>query len=111
LTEARAINDAGQIVGVGRRNNTTRAFLLNPLAPPPPASTITRLRVEGADVLISYTTVASAQYVVEVRAPVGAGIWSEINTAVPGTGGEMTVTNHGGLAWPDRYYRVKALGP
>jgi probable HAF family extracellular repeat protein len=33
FTEATAINDAGQIVGVGRHNGQTRAFLLKPVLP------------------------------------------------------------------------------
>jgi hypothetical protein len=33
FTEATAINDAGQIVGVGRHNGQVRAFLLKPVLP------------------------------------------------------------------------------
>ena len=35
LTEARGVNAAGQIVGLGQLNSTIRAFLLTPVPPPP----------------------------------------------------------------------------
>jgi probable HAF family extracellular repeat protein len=111
LIEVRAINDAGQIVGVGRRNNTTRGFLLRPILPAPPAPTITGLKFEGDDVLLSFTTVATASYSVEIRGQFGPGEWSELIQDLPGSGGVVTATNAGGASLTNQFYRIKAATP
>jgi probable HAF family extracellular repeat protein len=104
LIEARAINDAGQIVGTGRRNGSYRAFLLNPKTAPPP--TITRINRQGADVVIEFSTVAGAVYRLEDRSGVGGGGWAALGDAMSGIDGQTVVTNLGGGGQTMRFYRV-----
>jgi probable HAF family extracellular repeat protein len=111
LTEARAINDAGQIVGVGRFGGTDRGFILDPIMVAAQPSTITDLRTDGAGVLISFTTVTAARYAVESRANLADGAWTEVIGNLSGTGAVMTITNVGGLGSPARFYRVKSFIP
>jgi probable HAF family extracellular repeat protein len=109
LIEARAINDAGQIVGIGRFGGADRAFLLNPVVTMPPAPTITGLKISGPDILISFTTSLAATYAVETRMNITTDNWNEVVKDLPGTGAVITVTNLGGLSGSARFYRVKIL--
>lgn len=51
ITEAMDINDAGQIIGMGRFNGRMTAFLLNPLAAPVPEPAAWLLLLAGVPVL------------------------------------------------------------
>jgi probable HAF family extracellular repeat protein len=105
LTEARSINDSGQIVGVGRRGGVNRAFLLNPVPK------ITRLNTSGTNVLVSFTSINTAPYVLESRDDVAKGSWSNTVTGLSGNGGTLTATNRGAARLRQRFYRAKLLTP
>jgi chitinase len=109
LVEARAINNAGQITGVGRRNGQVRGFLLNPNVPGP---TFTGIGISGADVGLTFTTSQFTRYRVEKRntlAPVDA--WTETSDVVTGTGDEMTWTDVDALSTSTKLYRIKVSQP
>jgi probable HAF family extracellular repeat protein len=110
LVEARAINDAGQIVGLGRVGGTTRGFLLNPI-PTISGPTLTNIRIRNADVLISFTSEAGAAYVLQASTNLVNGSWENVLAGIPGTGSIMTVTNSGGAALTQKYYRLEASAP
>lgn len=105
LVEARAINDAGQIVGVGTYGGQTHAFLLN--TPP----RITSVNLSGSDCLVSFTTVNNATYTLVGRDDVASGAWSNIVTGISGNGGIVTATNTNALTLPKRFYRAKLNSP
>jgi len=105
LVEARAINDAGQIVGVGTYGGQARAFLLNP------APRITSVDARGYDFLVSFTTVNNANYTLVGRDDVASGAWSDVVTGISGNGGIVTATNTGALTLPKRFYRAKLSSP
>ncbi|HXI71481.1 MAG TPA: hypothetical protein VNN22_14085 [Verrucomicrobiae bacterium] len=105
LNEARAINDSGQIVGIGQFNGTNHAFLLNPVPE------ITNVKVIGLDVLISFTTINAAAYAVEYNGDLSSSSWSDLITNVIGNGGIETVTNSGAAGQPQRFYRVQLSKP
>ncbi|HYG33469.1 MAG TPA: hypothetical protein VEC99_01715 [Clostridia bacterium] len=105
LLEARAINDAGQIVGTGMYNGSLHAFLLNPIASAAPK--ITTVTLNGADVLVSFTTRSNTDYVLETTTSLEAGSWSNALTGIQGTGGTVTVTNSGNATLPRQFFRVK----
>ena len=111
LTEARAINDSGQIVGVGRFEGVNHAFLLSPLPALPPAPEITSLMFSGLNVLISFTTANSASYGVEGREYLASGSWSNLISGIVGTGGIVTATNSDAADVPQRFYRVRLSPP
>jgi probable HAF family extracellular repeat protein len=110
LTEARAINDAGQIVGTGIFDGVNRAFLLNPL-PAAPLPTITGVRVSAGDILVSFTTIADVTYAVEARTLLTTGNWGPLIGSIPGTGAVITITNAGAASLPQQFYRVRAVVP
>lgn len=111
LTEARAINDLGQIVGVGQFNGANHAFLVTPALSPFPAPRITSLMISGVDVLISFTTTNSASYSVEGSEYLTTGSWSNRISGIVGTGGIVTATNSGAAGLPYRFYRVRLSMP
>jgi uncharacterized membrane protein len=105
LGEARAINDSGQIVGVGQFDSANHAFLLNPYPE------ITGVKVSGLDVLISFTTINTAPYIVVGSEDLVSGSWSNLITGIIGNGGIVTVTNSGAASLPRRFYRVQLFVP
>lgn len=105
LAEARGINDAGQIVGTGQFNSVVHAFLLNP------APEITGIRISGADVLISFSTVNAARYAVASRNDLAGGDWSNLAAGIEGTGGIVTITDAGAANQAKRFYRVSLQSP
>ncbi len=108
LVEARAINDAGQIAGVGKLGGADHMFLLNP---PTTSVRMTGIRTSGADALVSFTTMSGATYDLLGRANIASGSWSNIVTGISGTGNTVTVTDAGALARPRMFYRVKMNSP
>jgi hypothetical protein len=111
LVEARAINDAGQITGVGTSGGPLRAFLLSPAASAPEAPVITEVRRSGADVLVSFTTIAGANYTLLGRGELTGGAWEDRVAGISGTGGTVTVTDAWTPGSPQRYYRVRLNAP
>jgi probable HAF family extracellular repeat protein len=105
LVEARAINDVGQIVGVGTLSGMTRAFLLNP------SPRITRIQAVSTNILVSFTSVQAGPYNLAAREQVQSGAWSNVVAGLSGTGGIVTATNRGAARLPRRFYRVTLGGP
>jgi probable HAF family extracellular repeat protein len=110
LIEARSIDDSGQIVGVGRLLGADHGFLLNPILPGL-IPRITGVTAQGANLLVSFTTVNSLQYVVESRTNLSVGVWSDAITGIVGNGGIVTGTNLGVATLTPRFYRVRVVGP
>ena len=108
LVEARAINDAGQIVGTGTHGGVHHAFLLTPNATSLPAPTITAVILSGPNVVISFTTVGTATYALQTSDTVPSNTWSNVVTGALGTGSTVSVTNAGGAGLSRRFYRVSA---
>jgi probable HAF family extracellular repeat protein len=104
LTDARAINDSGQIVGVGQFGGATHAFLLNPYP------VITDLSLAGSDFRISFTTINAAAYTIMRSADLKAGSWSNLVTGIVGNGGIMTVSA-GTAGQPRYFYRISLTVP
>lgn len=108
LTEARAINDSGQIVGFGQFGGNKHAFLLNPIVADPGPS-ITGISFAGSDVALSFTTSATADYVVEERDNFETGSWADAVTGIVGTGNIVTATVPGATGLNRRFYRVRLV--
>jgi len=106
LTEARAINDAGQIIGLGTYGGGKRAFLLNPVSLP----IITEVRIAGADVILGFRTVKAATYAIQTSPTLSPETWTDAMTGIIGTGQIVTVTNLSGATLGRRFYRVKGSG-
>jgi probable HAF family extracellular repeat protein len=111
LIEARAINDAGQIAGIGRFNGANHAFLLNPLPTPPLGPMITGIRIEGDDVLITLTTDEDTGYTVEATDSLSPDSWNDVITGIAGNGDIVTITDVDGADRPGRFYRVRFTPP
>jgi hypothetical protein len=64
----------------------------------------------GTNLVISFTTMHAGEYSIQaVGSPAGA--WTNVMTQIPGSGGNVTVTNFGGAAFPPRFFRVKLSLP
>jgi probable HAF family extracellular repeat protein len=100
LVEARAINDAGQITGIGTFGGKMRIFLLNP----PPF--ITGVKRSGTNVLVSIKTIGGEHYSLVSRENITSGVWTNRVTGINGTGATVTVTDSGAVAVPKRFYRA-----
>ena len=105
LTEARAINDAGQIAGLGTYGGASHIFLLNPLP------SITAIALSGTNVLVRFSTLLDRTYSLVSRENVAAGAWSPAVTNLVGNGSIVTATNLGGLLQPQRFYRARLDNP
>jgi hypothetical protein len=105
LIEARAINDRGQIAGVGWADGGQRGFLLTPgtlvIAPQ-----FTDVAIYGSDVRVAFRTAQGATYALETATQANAQGWSVAVGSIPGTGGEVSVVHPGGAGQAQRYYRV-----
>jgi probable HAF family extracellular repeat protein len=110
LIEARAINDAGQIAGVGMFEGVRRTFLLTPL-PATDAPVITGLEIDGGAILISFSTTETGVYSVEERINFDTGSWATALEEINGTGGVVTATIANAAAGVSRYFRVTLEQP
>jgi PKD repeat protein len=70
---------------------------------------ITLVRISGTNVLVQVTTVVGRNYQLERRDAIGAGSWTAVDGTVPGTGGNVQLTDAGGAAQARRFYRVHEL--
>ncbi len=70
---------------------------------------ITSVRILGADVSISFTTVAAHHYRVERTADLAGGVWAAVADNLAGTGGILQVSDVNGTSQPQRFYRVRLL--
>lgn len=107
LIEAKSINNSGQIVGIGRRNNEERGFLLNPVGSNP---AFTSISVVGNDVELSFAARQSQWYRVEKQDALAAtSPWMEISEEVAGNGGVATWTHVEGAGAASSFYRLKEI--
>jgi probable HAF family extracellular repeat protein len=111
LVEARAINDAGQITGVGTLGGSNHAFLMKPASVVVQAPQITTIQTIGSDIVISFTTAAGAVYDVQANGTLASNGWGDISSTVTGNGAMMSVTHTGGALFPGRFYRVRVSTP
>jgi probable HAF family extracellular repeat protein len=100
LVEARAINDLGQIVGVGNFAGASHGFLLTPMPK------ITGVKIKGSDVLVSFTSASGAPYTLLARTNLSSGSWSNQIKGITGNGGIVTATNTGAAALRRQFYRA-----
>jgi probable HAF family extracellular repeat protein len=99
LSEAKAINDSGQIVGLGTIHSATHMFLLTP------GFRLASIEVFGRSVLLRFPTEKGATYSVQTRANLGSTSWSGTTSGIAGTGNMLTVTNAIGASGT-QFYRV-----
>jgi probable HAF family extracellular repeat protein len=109
LTEARAINDAGQIAGVGLSGNAAHAFLLSPgstNAPAPPR--FLSILLFNSSVVLQFTTSPGSPYAVQTNGSLSGGVWANSSPTFTAAGTSVSVTNPLTSA-RQLFYRVKAL--
>lgn len=99
LFEARGINDAGQIVGLGRRNTSTRNFLLQP------HPVVEEVAAAGSSFVVRFDAVNRGTYTVESVTSLLSTNWIVSPGAVTGTGASASFTNNTGAA--AAYWRLK----
>lgn len=109
LVEARGINDAGQITGVGVRGGASHAFRLNPTSIALAAPRITSIGAQSSDVVIHFTTIVGKNYSLQSNGTVAGGNWSNVSTTIAGTGNTVSVTDSGALSSSVKFYRVVQL--
>ena len=105
LTEARAINDKGQIAGVGRLNGVLHGFLLEPYF------NIVRQEVQGADLILEFSSVSNNTYFIQASTNLDGNHWVNMITNISGNTGTTVVTNYGAVLGPQGYFRVGCVFP
>jgi hypothetical protein len=70
---------------------------------------IASIRLEGNDVIVSFSSLLNEQYRLEWIGDLPGNSWGTLIDAVDGTGGTMEVTDVGGIGHPSRFYRVVRL--
>jgi probable HAF family extracellular repeat protein len=105
LIEARAINDAGQIAGVGNFGGANHAFRLTPATTSIQPPRIQSLQMSGSSVIIQFTTVLNQHYALQGSASLLPTSWADLQTNIIGTGGILSITNS--VASPLQFYRVQ----
>lgn len=70
---------------------------------------ITAIATSGANVVVTFTTVAGKQYVVEFRDAAGSGNWTQAGNLVSGTGSPVTITHTNAASASQRFCRVRLV--
>lgn len=109
LVEARAINDAGQITGIGQLAGTNHVFRLSRLASPNQPPQITSIQISNGKIVLWFTTIAARTYALQTNSTLSSTGWGNLTTNLVGTGATLSVTNVPGLASRHRFYRVWLL--
>jgi probable HAF family extracellular repeat protein len=109
LVEARAVNDAGRITGIGQLGGINHVFRLSPLLTTNQAPKITSIQTSGANVILHFTTMASRTYAVLTNATLSSTGWGNLATNIVGNGGTVAVTNLSGISSLPKFYRVRLL--
>jgi probable HAF family extracellular repeat protein len=110
LNEARAINDAGHIAGVGSFNGISHAFLLTPTTASTNNASPPELAVAFEDfthIVLSFASTLGVQYIVQTNGSPAAAGWGNTATLLSGTGDVLFVTNSPAKVSP-LFYRVRA---
>jgi probable HAF family extracellular repeat protein len=112
LTEARAVNDDGQITGLGLFGGSPHTFLLTPVSSntnaPPPELTI--FLGSSSQVVLEFASVAGAHYTVQTNSSASNAGWGISGPVLTGTGGTLSVTNSTGKS-VSLFYRAEVSGP
>jgi probable HAF family extracellular repeat protein len=111
LTEAHAINDAGQIVGLGTLNGQKHAFLLtfpsDPRATPPRAPAgLSVTTASTSELDLAWTDNSSNEFGFEVQRKAAGGDWTTIGTRAANT---ATFSDTGLAGYAHYTYRVRAV--
>jgi sugar lactone lactonase YvrE len=81
-------------------------------APEPPAAAalrITAVEKIGNDLRLSFTSMTGQEYVIQSRASLTSGDWTNLPATNFGTGGILQTTLTNGLTAPQQFYRVQAM--
>jgi hypothetical protein len=70
---------------------------------------ITSAIPSGADIRVTFTTVASRYYRLEKNADLAAGPWTTVADLIQGNGGPLEITDIGAANVGARFYRVRLL--
>lgn len=112
LIEARAVNEGGQITGVGLLSGVNHVFLLTPLSSntnsTPPALSV--LLGSNSQLVIQFVSVSGASYTLQTNSAAATPGWGNTGTVLAGTGGLLSITNNT-VTSQSRFYRVKVSGP
>lgn len=102
LMDARAINDRGQITGVGKFGAETHAFLLTPILPPLQITSITEL--ENGEMRIRGLGAPSQRYTVEATTDLLTG-FSPRATLTAASDGSLQFADPDAARFSRRFYR------
>lgn len=91
----------------GNNNEGTGDWVLV-LETEPPLPVVTDIALIRGDGVISFTTLAGMNYDVLRTTNLPAGVWSNVATNIPGTGGIIRITDYDATNQPVRFYRVKS---
>ena len=105
LVEGRAINDAGQIAGVGTFGGVNHTFRLTPTTTSIQPPRIQSLEMSGSNVIIRFTTVLNQHYTLQGSASLLPPSWTNLQINIIGTGGLLSITNS--AASPVQFYRIQ----
>lgn len=110
LIEARAVNDADQVAGVGVLGGVSHAFLLTPAAPTaqPQPTRISNIGLAGSNIFLQFATVAGRQYTVQTNATLSASTWADAAPPLTGNGATLSVTN-ALKSSKELFYRVRTF--
>jgi probable HAF family extracellular repeat protein len=112
LTEARAVNEVGQITGVGLLSGVSHGFLLTPVSSntnsTPPVLNV--LLGSGSNLVIQFLSVLGTPYTLQTNSSAASGGWVNTGTVLTGTGGLLSVTNSTATS-QSTFYRVEVSGP
>jgi hypothetical protein len=108
------VNEADETFFVNLSNPTNATLtdsqgvgtIINNDGPPP---VITSIQLQGADVFISFATVANRNYRIERTDDLVVGPWTIAVDNVPGTGNSVNVTDAGGADRSSRFYRIRLM--
>ena len=71
------------------------------------ALVITAITPNGADFIVSFTTVSGKTYELDWIDDLVTGTWTAVATNIAGTGGIVQITDPSAAAQPQRFYRVR----
>ncbi len=107
LTEARGINDSGQIAANGADGHAyllTPASQVTPPAPAPPA--FLSITLTNGMVSFTWSTVPCYTYQVQYCSNLSSASWNDLGSPVTATGTTLSATD--AITAPQRFYRILA---
>jgi autotransporter-associated beta strand protein len=67
---------------------------------------ISQMQANGNNMIVGFPTVAGKTYRLEYSGTLQSGSWTAVQDGIAGTGGTIQVTDTGGAAQPQRFYRI-----